>query len=272
MHLDCKHVLHSWTRVIGDACVGAEVPERGQGSIDSLYLHTGHMAHFTKMPDKVLQELAHLHLIMNKCELDSRALDLLTGVLPTMTSLKRLDIRNNPPADGGTYQPTGSGTVKLLQSLANIHLHTLNMYRIPMGHDDIVSLSHLIRPPGGLKELTVGDEHMQPDCVELLLKAVLSPSSLQTLTLKHMKMDDSSFSFSPLKDDCNITWLVLDLRTIGSQDISSIAEALHSNTTLEELRLRSIIMSDTNEVNTNSAVRDLADALKVNRSLKLLFL
>ncbi len=30
------------------------------------------------------------------------------------------------------------------------------------------------------------------------------------------------------------------------------------------------VMSDTNEVNTNSAVRDLADALKPNRSLKKL--
>ncbi len=32
------------------------------------------------------------------------------------------------------------------------------------------------------------------------------------------------------------------------------------------------ITSDTNEVDTNSAVRDLADALKVNRSLKVLYL
>ncbi len=194
-----------------------------------------------------------------------------------MISLKRFGISNSQAAGDG-------GTVKLLQSLANIHLHALTMDRIPMGHDDIMSLSHLIRPPGDLKELKVGDRHMQPDCVALLLKTVLSPSSLQTLYLIHMKMDGTSLLFSPLKDNCNVTSLQIGMCTIGSRIVSSIAEALCSNTTLEKLWLGRVSMtkftylfnssgpvmvtSDTNEVNTNSAVRDLADALKVNRSLK----
>ncbi len=85
-------------------------------------------------------------------------------------------------------------------------------------------------------------------------------------------MDGTSLSFSPLKDNCNLTSLRIRAATIESQDISTIAEALHINTTLEEIDLHSIITSDTNEVNTNSAVRDLADALKVNQSLKILYL
>ncbi len=127
-----------------------------------------------------------------------------------------------------------------------------------MGHDDIMSLSHLIRPPGGLKTLTVGDKYMQPDCVELLLKTVLTPSSLQTLYLCYMKMDDTSLSFSPLKDNCNGTLLQITTCTIGSQDISCIAEALCSNTTLEKLWLGRVtkfpysrpvtVTSDTNKV------------------------
>ncbi len=185
-----------------------------RGSIDSLDLYSigpEAMACFQKMPDKVLQQLADLHL--HNCKLDSRGLDLLAGVVPTMTSLKRLSIIVDPwaPVDGGTYQPTDSGTVKLLQSLANIHLHTLTMDRIPMGREDIMSLSYLIRPPGGLKELTIDDHRMQPDCVELLLKTVLSPSSLQTLDL--CCGDGTLISFSSLKDNCNLTLLRIQCRT-----------------------------------------------------------
>ncbi len=161
------------------------------------------------------------------------------------------------------------------------------MDSILVDSDDIMSLSRLIRPPGGLKRLIVGDEHMQPDCVELLLNTVLSPSSLRTLALCYMKMDGTSLSFSLLKNNCNLTTLEMATCTIGSQDISCIAEVLCSNTTLEELWLGTVAMdemftdnysttvmvtSDTNEVNTNSAVRNLADALKVNQSLKILSL
>ncbi len=164
-----------------------------RGAIDSLDFHYKAMAHFQEMPDKVLQQLAVLHL--RSFDRDGRALNLLADVVPTMTSLNRLHIVGYPPAD------REASIVKLLQSLTNIHLHTLTISMNPMGHDDILSLSPLIRPPGGLKELTVGEFGMQPDCVELLLKTVLSPSSLQTLILADVKMDGTSLSFSPLKDN-----------------------------------------------------------------------
>ncbi len=87
-------------------------------------------------------------------------------------------------------------------------------------------------------ELTVGDEYMRHDCVELLLKAVLSPSSLEHLTL--LSMDLPSLSLAPLKGNCNITTLEFEGCTLGSEDISCIAEVLHSNITLTTLGIGTI--------------------------------
>ncbi len=167
------------------------------------------------------------------------------------------------------------GTVKLLQALATTsQLHSLNMSFLCIGHDDIMSLSHLIRPSGGLKELTIGGYCMQPDCVELLLKTVLSPSSLHTLCLHGMQMGKSLLSFSPLERNCYIKTLVCVGGTIGSKGISCISRVLYINATLETLWLGVGIMTideyDTSEF--LDAVRGLAEALKVNRSLKKVLL
>ncbi len=129
-----------------------------------------------------------------------------------------------------------------------------------------MSLSHLIRPSGSLKTLVIGDGRMQRDCVELLPKTVLSPSSLEQLTL--LSMDLTSLSLAPLKGNCNITTLEFEECTLGSKNISCIAEALHSNTALTNLAIRIYIESDTSQ--PTYALRALSKALKGNQSLKKL--
>ncbi len=201
---------------------------------------------------------------MSTRRLDSRALDLLADVVPAIY-LKHLDISYHPTTVGGT--------VKLLQALAaTSQLHSLNMLYVSIGRDDIMSLSHLKRPSGSLKELTIGDPGMQAVCVELLLKTVLSPSSLQTLSLRNMQTRESSLSFSPLEGNCNIKTLECVEGTIGGKDISCISRVLCSNT-LETLQLGGVGYSvmtiheyDTSQI--DDALRGLAEALKVNRSLK----
>ncbi len=241
---------------------GLRSQEEVCGSIDSLDLGNNPigregMAHLKEMPRRLLQQLSHLDV--HGCKLDGTALDLLSEITPTIPSI---DISENPAGDGEM--------VKLLQSLATANnLHTLDMGRVPIGSDDVVSLSHLIRPSGSLKKLIIGDKHMQRDCVELLLKTVLSPSSLEHLTL--WEVDFPSLSLAPLKGNCNITTLEFWGGTLGSKAISCIAKALHSNTTLTTLGIGIDyspvhIRSDTSQ--TTDALRDLSKALKGNQSLK----
>ncbi len=213
------------------------------------------MAHLTKLPRKLLQQLSRLDL--SACELDGTALDLLSDITPTMTSLKHLEIGHNPAGDGGT--------VKLLQSLATTNrLHTLGMEDVLIGCDCMTYLSDLIRPSGNLKKLDIGDKRMQHDCVELLLKTVLSPSSLKHLVL-YVGLTTSSFEH--LKENRNITVLALRHVTMGTKTISRISQLLHRNTTLENLRF---ILSSDSIPGIKDELRALSCALKVNRSLKTL--
>ncbi len=106
---------------------------------------------------------------------------------------------------------------------------------------------------------------MQHDCVELLLQTVLSPSSLKHLIL--VGVDSTASSFERLKENRNITVLEFPFVPTDSKTISSIAEVLHSNTALEELRFH---LSNDRDPRVNDELIDLSRALKVNRSLKVL--
>ncbi len=208
-------------------------------------------------------------------QVDGRVLDLLADVVPAI-KLKHLNICLHPVSEGGT--------VNLLHTLAaTSQLHSLNMSKISIGRDDIMSLSHRIRPSGSLKELIIGHRDMQPNCVELLLMVVLSPSSLQTLCLREVDMEESSLSFSPLERNCTIKTLECARGTIGIKGISCISEVLCRNTTLETLHLEDITvgyhridmcvtLNQTYLDQLDDALRGLAEALKVNRSLKELLI
>ena len=84
-------------------------------------------------------------------------------------------------------------------------------------------------------------------------------------------MDLTSLSLAPLKTNHNITNLQC---AFGDIDICSIAEILHINTTLETLSIGEVEFihgSETNSVSVDqTAFTALSDALKVNRSLKVL--
>lgn len=143
-----------------------------------------------------------------------------------------------------------------------------------------LALSHLISPSGGLKKLVMGHKDMQRDCMDLLLEGVLSPSSLQSVCLVDMRIDMTSVSLAPLKENCNITHLAFSSGTMGSRGISY----LHSNTMMENVTIGDnslptfythplflfgsprTVHSDPNRV--TDSLKVLADALKVNQSLK----
>ncbi len=166
---------------------GIKSREVVHGTITNLNLYNNHIkkrgiTHLKEMPHKMI-----LDLDLTSCDLDSAALDLLSDILPTMTSLKKLNIVKNTPGAGGA--------VKLLMALANLSsLETLRMSHMNIGCEDIQALSHVVRPSGctQLKGLAIGDASISPECVELMMTTLLSPSSLKNTDCVDDKLDRQS--------------------------------------------------------------------------------
>ena len=210
---------------------GMKSKEEVHGSIEDFHLLPGPikqegMAHLKEMPQHVLRKISTLNVI--GCELDGAALNLLSDIVPIMTSLKGLIINDNPVGPGGT--------VKLLQALGQLpNLHILGMLEINIGCDDIIALCKLIRPTGCLKELTIGDKDMPPECVELMMKTVLSLSSLEELHVHYVNFtSESCDTFSlHIAENRNLTRLCLPDFPISGDQVTSCLDSLQNSPTLK---------------------------------------
>ncbi len=226
------------------------------GELDTSWNPIGQegVVHLKALPHKALQGISRLKVCV--CKLDRSALDLLSSLVPIMTSLKDLDIGGNPAGDGGT--------VTLLTALTDMNqLHSLKMRNIAIGCDDVMALSPLLQPSSGsLKELHIGSERMPWEAVDLMVEKVLSPSSLENLKISDA--DLTSCSFALLEDNHNLIELVLFQCTLDNEVVSSIAKALHRNTTLRELRLEDYFSRSP----VDDGVIALSRMLRNNRSLK----
>ncbi len=213
------------------------------------------VAHLLELPHEILQGISYLGV--SECDLDSAALDLLSRLVPNMTNMRRLDIRVNPAGHGGT--------VKVLKALSTVNqLQTLDITNINLGPTDITALSQLIRPSvGSVKELRIGDQELSQDHTEIMLKAVLCPSSLESLCLIHVHLTTDVATL--LQDNHNLVKLAITDCTPGT--LSHIAEGLHSQTTLRKLDVVLFI-----EQLTTNDVMALSEMLRKNRSLKTMTL
>jgi len=215
------------------------------------------IAHLKEVPCNVLQQISKLHL--SHCNLGRTALNLLSDIIPKVTSLKHLDISKNP-VEGG-------GMVKLFQALESLHsLHTLKIGCTTISCDDIRALSQMIIPTCSLEELDIGDKGMTPECVELMMNTVFSQSSLKKLRIWEVELN---FTFLPLSGNKNLTELQLLCCNFGSKGISSLADALHTNTVLKNLTINT--MSSRYQIGTEDS-KALSELLKTNRTLEVLSL
>lgn len=205
-------------------------------------------------------------LRLTNCDLGSAALDLLSDVVPTMTSLQKLLIGINKPGAGGA--------VKLLLALAHLpRLETLNMALMNIGCEDIRALSPLITPSDRthLKSLDIGDRSMSTECVELMMMTLLSPSSLETLLIFQTNLTTSHSCFALLQENSNLRTLDVNLCPIGSHTTSSLARALETNSIMEELDISSLTVPVAHQIGTDGAVA-LSLALRANKVLKKLWI
>ena len=156
---------------------GLRSPKCCDGCIEELYLSRNHLADegmqlFQDMPPQILQRIRQLAL--SDCDINRKGVDVLADLIPSMTSLTSLNIGLNPIGE--------RGSVRLLEQLGKHQtVQTLHIDCASVGKDDITALAHVIRPPGALKKLCIGDTSMPQELVEPLVKTVLTSSSLKTL-------------------------------------------------------------------------------------------
>ncbi len=207
------------------------------------------VAHLQKMPLESLRGIYYLYV--SGCALDSAALDLLSRLVPTMTSLKGLAISRNPAGHGGT--------VNILKALSAMNqLQSLYIWGIDLGPTDIMALSQLIRPSvGRVKELAIGDEGMTH---EMMSEAVLGPSSLELLKL--FNVDFTPRVISLLQDNQNL----IKLSVIACISVTHIAEGLHRQTTLRELCVCTFVGIEQPPI--DDIILSLSEMLRRNQSLK----
>lgn len=216
------------------------------------------IAHLKEVPCNVLQQISKLHL--SRCILGRTALNLLSDIIPKVTSLKHLDISENPVERGGM--------VKLFQALESLHsLHTLKIGCTTISCDDIRALSQMIIPTCSLEELDIGDKDMTPECVELMMNTVFSQSSLKKLRIWEVELN---FTFLPLSGNKNLTELQLLRCNFGSKGISSLANALHTNTVLKNLTINTMSLPSRHHQIGTEDTKALSELLKTNRTLEVL--
>ena len=161
---------------------GMKSVDYGGGSIEELDLSgsggiMNEGEHLLQIPHQILQHIKSLEFML--CDIDQRGFENLAECIPYLHSLTSLNISVNPGGDGSL--------VKLLKALREHgKLQTLHMTHISIGMDDVAALEGLVWPSSSLRKLRVGGSHGPPlatDVVNQLVRTVLSPSSLNTVTI-----------------------------------------------------------------------------------------
>ena len=276
---------------------GMKSVDYGGGSIDKLRLgFDGNVneEHLLQIPHQILHHIKTLHLKNKYIYQLQGGFDSLAECIPYLHSLTSLSITSIP----------GHGSVKLLFALKKHgKLQRLQM-NIAIDMDIVAALAGLVQPSSSLRELVVGEiwEFTGSQVKKQLVKTVLSPSSLNTVTIlghcplrlddietisdsinsltfccgeDHMfiSKEDEDHPFIFKEDDISVSWHLKGILPYLSKVISSLnplwvsggtklSHILRENTSLKEVKLH--IPLDKDEV------QDIIDSLKDNHSLKRL--
>ena len=202
--------------------------------------------------------------------LDSGAFDELSTLVPhTLITLKTLSLVHNPGGEGAM--------VKLLPRLTQLRL--LNISEITLGFRDVQALSELLNSTRCLMKLVIGDPYMTEECASLMVKVLLSPSSLKEVIIGGIKWTTGNTgNFALLESNKNIYSLhfrmfheefeftcTLNLNPV----IPAVANALHKNDSLIHLGIPPCEEPHIErfEVERDSVVA-LSEMLQVNTTLK----
>ena len=242
---------------------GLKSVQYGGGSVRELRLSGNPitdegMRFLQQFPHQILQQMRTL--ILSHCGLRQKGFDLLADTVPLLSSLESLHISFNPVGNGST--------VKLLQALGkHQRVGHLMMVDAVIGRDDVMALSEVVQPSGSLIELRIGsDDDMSAECVQQLVRMVLSPSSLEGVDVWVPSSVSPLNHIETISD--SLTRLTFWSLGASSEQLptelscSKLSNILKENTTLKELWL--IIPLG------NTEVRAIAESLKHNHTLTVL--
>lgn len=258
---------------------GMSAVEYGGGYIENLDLWQSRVTirredNLLGMPESIVSKIKSLNL--RECDINDTELDILADSIPKFSNLTALNVSYNPLNPGST--------IKLLKSLKKHGiLEELHYRGLVIGIDEVEALSDLIHSSNTLKRLAVGESYTRnitfpPEVLKHLMKAVLAPSSLETLyirtnpstfPLNHIETISESittlqftsfYESSSFLDDDNGACLE-QLTIKGGTKLSCI---LRQNFSLKELWLE--IALDKEELN------DVIQSLEENHTLKRLVL
>ena len=234
------------------------------------------VAHLKELPHSISQNISELSL--SSCQLNASTLDHLADVAPDMFKLEVLYINLNPVGDGGA--------VKLLHALSHLNnLRVLDMYSTSPGCADMEALAKLVSTDSAhLKELSIGDEHMSPECTERMMNMVLSSASIEELWIYYLN-SPSAFELSATSPTLQTITLMACSSSPTNMALHCLTKALQTNTSLtalyvyyrpppEQPPMAALASDELSGQHSDTAksvnTEPFAELLKVNRTLKRL--
>ena len=260
-----------------------------RGSVSSLSLldtpiKEEGLVHLMELPPSILQQLSELDV--SGCELDSSAMKKFGDLVVLMVNLEFLDIQRNEVGEGGF--------VKLFHSLSQlVCLEKLWIGYNSLGCADVEALQQVLIPPGSghLKELMIWRaRNMSPQCQQLLIETLFSPSSLESLKLHNVDVSSACDSFALLADNHNLTSITVEqappsmlealklnqsvetltINSLQSNDVAPLVEMVRANKHLQTLEIQTAFDGD--EQHRRRACLEVINSLEQNHTLKKLVL
>ena len=198
------------------------------------------------------------HLDLQHTYLDSEVCNFLAAHCDLLQHLEYLDLSENFCIGRG-------GAVNLIISLTTFStISKLGLRMTSIGFEDCKALSELLASSECIEVLTIGDNELSPDSIQLIVDGLSLNTSLEILIMSDAKFGSENVLSlaSVLKGNTRLKELNIGECDIQSSDSVHLAKALEENTTtqLQTLELMG------NPIESEGAVA-FADMLATNKSL-----
>ncbi len=170
------------------------------------------------------------------------------------SSLKRLELANNPIGSGGS--------VSLFRTLSA--LNYLDLFGTGIGVEDCRALSKLLSSSSALESLHISGNDLPPEAVKLIASGLQQNTGLKELAIggSQLSLEHCIALASALSTNCTVHTLDISNCCIGPEGAGHLAVALGEDSTLQVLR-----MGD-NPIGVAGATA-LAQTLALNKSLQM---
>lgn len=201
------------------------------GQIDLIKLSYGgsEIHNLSLFPGSILQDIRELNL--SNCGLDNEACMWLSKFLPCLSSLRHLDLGDNPF--------TGGSVGRLFVALSQLnHFQYLDLLHAELDETDIEALRSLVKKNGTLKNLIIGRCQMPPDRVETMVDALLVDSNLENISFMNIDFPRLATHLAKcLERNTTLKSVMLWDRSFCTDGALKLLGSLKTNTTLLSMTL-----------------------------------